>query len=470
MNTYFSSTSRLADIKSIRESLWQQQISCVQLVEQAKAAARQHANLNVLAHAQFDQALLKAEQDDVIWAQAREKNNLELVPALQGLPMTVKDLFAVRDMPMRAGANTALPKLGLNEAILVQRLKAAGANIFAKTNMHEIAMGATGENPWTGDVKNPFDPNRQAGGSSSGSAVAVATGIGIASVGSDTGGSIRVPAAFCGVTGFKPSFNSIPLGGALFLSPSFDHAGPIARNVADARLLYGIMAARQPRSFSMQRPPKFGVLKSWLDGRLAPSIAEQFEQTLSVLRDAGASIEVVDVPLMFRQWDMYMPIARSEAAMVHKEALRSHADGFSPATLQALTCGSEIRAVDYLEAQALRSVLRQQVETVLQQCDGLILPTSAIPTPLRTAAGGGLQTIIANGIANDVRDSVLGQTATFSALGLPAISIPAGMVKPSDGDIAMPVGLQIIGNPQRDDFLLSLAQWCEAEFLRGKAL
>jgi aspartyl-tRNA(Asn)/glutamyl-tRNA(Gln) amidotransferase subunit A len=467
MNTNSSQMNRLPDIKSIRERLWQAEVTCVQLLEQAQAAAQLHANLNVLAYQQFDQALIKAEQDDLVWAHARSQNKLDSVPALQGLPMTVKDLFAVRNMPMRAGSNAALPKLNLDEAVLVQRLKAAGVNVFAKTNMHEIAMGATGENFWTGDVKNPIDPDRQAGGSSSGSAVAVATGIGVASVGSDTGGSIRVPAAFCGVTGFKPSFNSIPLGGALFLSPSFDHAGPIARNVADARLLYGIMAARQPRSFSMQRPPKFGVLKDWLDGRLAPRIAQQFEQTITVLRAAGATIEVVDVPLMHRQWDLYMPIARAEAAMVHKEALRSHADGFSPATLKALRAGAAISAVDYLEAQALRSVLRHQVEAVLQQCDGLILPTSAISTPLRSAAGGQLQTTIANGFTNDVRDSVLGQTAVFSALGLPAISIPCGAVMPSDGAIAMPVGLQLVGNPQRDDFLLSLAQWCEQEFVNA---
>lgn len=467
MNTNSSHINRLVDIKTIREQLWQSEVSCVQLIEQAKAAAQKHADLNVFAFEQFDVALLKAEQDDLVWAHARLQNKLESVPALQGLPMTVKDLFAVRNMPMRAGSNAALPKLSLDEAVLVQRLKAAGANIFAKTNMHEIAMGATGENFWTGDVKNPIDPHRQAGGSSSGSAVAVATGIGIASVGSDTGGSIRVPAAFCGVTGFKPSLNSIPLGGALFLSPSFDHAGPITRNVADARLLYGVMAARQPRSFSMQRPPKFGVLQDWLSGRLAPSIAEQFKQTLALLQAAGATIEVVDVPLMHRQWDMYMPIARAEAAMVHKEALRSHADGFSPATLRSLQSGAAISAVDYLEAQALRSVLRQQVEAVLQQCDGLILPTSAIPTPLRAAAGGALQTTVANGFTNDVRDSVLGQTAVFSALGLPAISIPCGAVKPTDGAIAMPVGLQLVGNPQRDDFLLSLAQWCEVEFVKA---
>src|SRR5690606_16378152 len=138
------------------------------------------------------------------------------------LPVSIKDLFNVRGMPTRAGTRAPLPELSSTEATLVTRLRDAGAVIFAKTNMHEIALGATGENRWTGDVSNPFDPSRQSGGSSSGAGVAVATGIGLAGIGSDTGGSVRIPAAFCGVTGFKPSFGAIPLDGGLHLSWTCD--------------------------------------------------------------------------------------------------------------------------------------------------------------------------------------------------------------------------------------------------------
>ena len=155
-----------------------------------------------------------------------------------------------------------LPDFG-GEAVAVTRLRDAGALPFAKTNLHEIALGATGENPHTGDVKNPFDPSRQAGGSSSGAAVATAVGIGFAGLGSDTGGSVRIPAAFCGVVGFKPTYGAIPLGGALHLSWTCDHAGPLARSVDDAALLYEAMSGRRTEHGTVARRPRFAVPAAW---------------------------------------------------------------------------------------------------------------------------------------------------------------------------------------------------------------
>ena len=156
---------------------------------------------------------------------------------LLGAWVSVKDLFQLEGAPMKAGTEATLPPMPAASSTVVQRLQAAGALVFAKTNMHEIALGATGENPWTGDVCNPHDPARQSGGSSSGSGVAVAVGLGSASIGSDTGGSIRIPSAFCGVVGFKPTVGSVSLAGALPLSWTCDHAGPLARSVEDAALL-----------------------------------------------------------------------------------------------------------------------------------------------------------------------------------------------------------------------------------------
>ena len=177
---------------------------------------------------------------------------------LAGVFVSVKDLFAVPGAPLAAGTRAALPDVGA-ESTVVRRLVEAGAIVFAKTQMHEIALGATGENTWTGDVCNPYDPTRQAGGSSSGAAVAVACGIGAAGIGSDTGGSVRIPAAFCGIVGFKPTFGAIPLGGALPLSWTCDHAGPLARTVADATLLYEVLSARSAAHGTVARRPRFAV-------------------------------------------------------------------------------------------------------------------------------------------------------------------------------------------------------------------
>jgi aspartyl-tRNA(Asn)/glutamyl-tRNA(Gln) amidotransferase subunit A len=451
------------DITTLRQQLWNGEVTCQQLLEQTQLALAKHVDLNTLAYTDFVAAHERCIAADQTWQQLRKTSTLEQVPALLGLPISIKDLFKVRGMPMRAGTRAALPNISADEATLVTRLRAAGAVIFGKANMHEIALGATGENLWTGDVKNPFNPARQAGGSSSGSAVCVATGIGVASVGSDTGGSVRVPAAFNGIVGFKPSFGSIPLNGGLYLSPSFDHAGPLTRNVADARLLYGIMSGRNPRTFEISRPPKLGLLKTWQDNRLSAPMAARFDLACRQLRERGASFVVIDLPEITRCWEFYTPIARAEAALVHRDALRSHADGFSQLVKPPLEFGLDVKAVDYLAAQGLRAQVRVAVDNALRQCDAFALPTSAVATPLR----GQTKIRAAHGFEFEVRDAVLGQTLAFSALGLPSISIPMGDVQPDEGGPAMPAGLQLVGSTQRDDLLLSLASWVETSLAQS---
>ena len=185
----------------------------------------------------------------------------EPVGPLHGMPVTVKDLFAVRGTTMRAGTGAPLPAEltgSQTEALAVARMRAAGAIVLGTTNMVEIAMGITGENPVTGDVGNAHDPARQSGGSSSGSAVAVALGVGLASLGSDTAGSIRIPAALNGVVGLKPSYRMVPLDGALALSVTCDHGGPLTRTVADARLMLSVLAGQD-----VAAPISGYVTKTW---------------------------------------------------------------------------------------------------------------------------------------------------------------------------------------------------------------
>ncbi len=444
--------ANLPSIQTVLESLRTKQTSAVEQVHLARQAATNFESLNALAYSDWAGAEQAAAAADKLIQHGELQNQ-----PLLGIPITIKDLFSVKGMPMKAGTHAPLPPMPDQDALLVARLRAAGAIILGKTNMHELALGATGENSWTGDVKNPFDTTRQAGGSSSGSAVAVAVGIGAASVGSDTGGSVRVPAAFCGLVGFKPSYNSIGLAGALYLSPSFDHAGPLTRTVADARLLYGVMAARKPREFDLQRPPRLAVPRSWIDRYAQASVAQAFYAKLEQMSSKGAQIEDVELPLA-QCWEFYTPIARAEAALVHHQALRSHSEGFSNRVLPALQAGQKISAVEYLAAQTLRAQVRVQIEATLRQHDALVLPTSAIVTPKR----GQLECLVAHDLKCSVREAVLGQTLPFSALGLPALQLPMARVKPSDGEIAMPIGLQLVANPQRDDFLLSLGVWAQS--------
>lgn len=419
--------------------------SCEQLLEAAQLAAQANASLNALAWVDWDGATQAAHQLD------REARAGRLRGALHGITVSVKDLFEVRGMPMRAGTRAALPDPGCAEAELVARLRAAGALVFAKTNMHEIALGATGENPWTGDVHNPHDPARQAGGSSSGAAVAVATGIGLAAVGSDTGGSVRIPAAFCGVTGFKPSFGAIPLAGGLHLSWTCDHAGPLARSVDDCALLFEAMAARRTGHATVSRAPRLAVPSDWLGPRLAPSVAARFEETLGRLRARGALVELRVIPALPLAWSCYTPIVRAEAAYVHRAALASGGEGFSDTVLAPLQAGARIGAGEYFEAMRVREQVRAGLERALAGVDALVLPTSPVPPPLR----GQVDVEVAGGLRMSTREAVLGQTLPFSLTGLPALSLPMGRAE------GLPAALQLVAARDADAGLLALGRWVE---------
>ena len=439
-------------IAALQAQLSQGLTNAQALLNHAHAAAQKFEALNALAATDWAHAYSQAAVID-----ARSDLGRDNEKPLLGLPIAVNDLFLVARMPMAAGSRAPLPALGVAQALLVDRLIDAGAIIFAKTNMHELALGATGENTWTGDVKNPFDPARQAGGSSSGSAVAVATGIAVAAIGSDTGGSIRIPAGFCGVVGFKPSFGAIPLTGALYLSPSFDHAGPITRCVDDARILFQVMAKRAVRESTISREPHFAVPTRWLEARLADDVAQAFGLQLARLKNAGAIITEVDVTLLPRAWEFYTPIVRAEAAVIHRDALQTHPEGFSASVKLPLDAGAQVLAGDYLLAQALRASLRSEMDSMLSNFDAMLLPTSAVVAPLR----GQQDVVVAGGRMMSAREAVLGQTLPFSALGLPTLQIPMDMI-PVSATVKLPIGLQIVSLQGRDNRVLALGKWIEA--------
>lgn len=420
--------------------------TATRLLARARANEERARALNPIAWVDWEAAAAQASAMDAEAASGRLRG------PLHGIPVSIKDLFNVRGMPTRGGTRAPLPDLGRDEAELVTRLRAAGALIFAKTNMHEIALGATGENAWTGDVCNPHDPARQAGGSSSGAAVAVASGIGLAAVGSDTGGSVRVPAAFCGVTGFKPSYGAIPLAGGLYLSRTCDHAGPIAQSVDDCALLFEAMALRSTAHANVPRAPRLAVPGSWLANRMSDAVAGRFERTLEALARAGATVERLEMPALDLAWANYTPIVRAEAAFVHRAALAAGGEGFSEAVRAPMVDGAALPAVRYLEAMQAREQVRGDLAAILRDFDAIVLPTSPVLPPLRRQ----VEVEVAGGRRMSTREAVLGQTLAFSLVGLPALSIPCGTEQ------GLPVGLQIVGAADSDPRVLALGRWAEA--------
>jgi aspartyl-tRNA(Asn)/glutamyl-tRNA(Gln) amidotransferase subunit A len=372
--------------------------------------------------------------------------------------ITVKDLFNVAGLPTRAGTRAVLPDQFQNPAVdakAVQHLRDAGAIILGKVNMHEIALGITGENTWTGDVKNPLDPERQAGGSSSGSAAAVASGIGFASLGSDTGGSVRIPASFCGMVGFKPTLGWIPLEGALHLSMTCDHAGSLTRDVRDAHAMLEVLSHRNLPLQQLEdlRGVRLGVPRLWLEGRLGVNVRHDFEALLERLRDAGAQVFDITPEHFDLASTCYTPIVRAEAAFVHRQALEAHPEGFSEVVRPALENGKTILATTYLEARAQRRLVRSGLETTLREVDAIVLPCAPMEAPKR-----GTTTVELESGPRVHRDAFIELTLPFSLVGLPTLSVPFTR------DNGLPVGLQIVTAKGDDARALEIGRWLEEHF------
>lgn len=428
--------------------------SAVSVVEEAIARADQHEDLNAFAYLDREGALDAARRCD------ERARGGQAGGALHGVPIAVKDLFQVADMPLRAGTDAPLPPLGAAEAPAVARLRAAGAIIVGKANMVEIALGASGENPVTGDVHHPRDPRRQAGGSSSGSAVAVATGMSAAALGSDTAGSIRGPASFCGVVGFKPTYGMVPMTGALPLCPTCDHAGPMTRSVRDAQLVFSVLRSGQPAPKAAPRPapqpapaprvPRLGIPTSYLAGALTTPVRRTFHTLLDKITEWGSDVVEVQLPDAELGWQAYHVISAAEPAHVHRAAMSAHRDAFSPRVRAVLARGLEITAVDYLEAQRLRRIACEGVDSGLSDVDALLLPTTPTVSPLR----GTEHLELESGVKTH-REAMLRLTLPFSLAGVPAVSVPYGEV---DG---LPVGAQLVAARGKDDEVLALGRWLE---------
>ncbi len=373
---------------------------------------------------------------------------------LHGMPISIKDLIDIAGQPTTAASRVREKHIATTDAPLITRLRNAGAILIGKTNLHEFALGPTSEESAYGPVLNPRDTTRVAGGSSGGSAAAVATGMGEASIGSDTGGSIRIPAAACGVVGLKPSIGEVPLEGVVPLSFTLDNAGPITRTVADAAAIWAVLANRPP--FELLAPISdivtLGALGGYFTDLLSDDVRAAHDSALGRLRRRGVAIMHRDIARANDIVPAYVDISLAEAAAWHRSTLVSHASEYQPIVRNRLEQGGTITAASYLAAREMQHVLRAEVDAALEHCSALVLPTLPIVAPPLGLA----EVKFGDGQSLGTRATLLRLTQLFNLTGHPAISLPLP-------GTALPVGLQLVGRVGKTDEVLRVAAMVEYE-------
>jgi aspartyl-tRNA(Asn)/glutamyl-tRNA(Gln) amidotransferase subunit A len=382
---------------------------------------------------------------------------------LWGIPYAAKDLFETRGIRTTAGSRVLADWIPTRDAVVIRRLAAAGALLLGKANMHEFAHGATGVNPHYGTPPNPWNPDCLAGGSSSGSAVAVALGLASFSLGSDTGGSIRVPAALSGIVGLKPTAGRVSTEGMVPYCWSLDHVGILARSVADVGLVLRAIAEADPSlpalpdSDAPAPSPaalRIGVPRDALLDGVAPEIVVAFEAATGFFRAGGARIHPVDLPDLDEARTVSLLVQMPEALSYHRRYLSTMADRYGEDVRSGLAFGQFLLAEQYVGAKRMIERYRRQLDVAFEGIDALITPTCAIAAPR----------IGATTVSIECREYAVGNALTrftgiFNMTGNPAVSIPAGQDRSG-----MPIGLQLVGRVYDDAGLLAVAALLERHF------
>ncbi|MBZ5694335.1 MAG: amidase [Acidobacteriia bacterium] len=451
------SESELAflSIEQAARLLRRKEISPVDLVEASLARIERwnpdlHSFLTVLSDRARRQA--RAAEKELKRGRARSP--------IHGIPISLKDNFWTRGIRTTAGSKILENFVPQRDSAVADLLARAGAILIGKTNMHEFAYGITGENPHYGSSRNPWARERVSGGSSGGSAVAVATGMSFASVGTDTGGSIRVPSALCGIVGLKPTFGLVSVEGVVPLALSFDHVGPIARSVTDACIVLEAIAGKYPRgetrpnhrNLRKNRPRRFrlGWPRDFYFERLNHNVRSSVEAAAKTLEALGARIEEVPLPRVAGAIDRASNMIVAEASHYHES------QGYYPALAAAygddvrghLAWGHDLRAVDYLRGAESRREVEEDFRAAFEHVDAIVTPTSPIPAPRI----GESEVHIAGERETKVRAELLRLTRPANLTGNPAISVPCGFT--AEG---LPVGLQLIGPRWGEARLLAIA-------------
>ncbi len=406
--------------------------------------------LNAFIRVMADEALQQARQADQELGAGQDRG------PLHGVPISIKDLLDIKGVPTTAASRVREGHIADRDAPTIAHLRMAGAVFLGKTNLHEFAFGTTNEDSAFGPARNPRDPTRSPGGSSGGSAASVAAGMALATIGTDTGGSIRIPAAACGIVGLKPSLGEVSIDGVVPLSRTFDHIGPLAQSVTDACLLYHALlgdAHATPPAPMPTHGMRLAVPRKYFCDLLDDEVRARFEETLDRLRSAGVHIDDIEIHHSADIAPIYLHIVLGDGAAYHATTLETMPEKYTAPVRLRLEMGRYVLAEDYVRAMAGRERLTREVDAAMAQHDALILPTLPIPAPLIGAA-----TARVGSVEEPVRNLMLRLTQLFNITGHPAISMPCGQTS-----ARLPCAVQLVGGRMQTDALLRVALACETQ-------
>jgi aspartyl-tRNA(Asn)/glutamyl-tRNA(Gln) amidotransferase subunit A len=452
-----------ATIEELAMLLARRKVSPVELTEQfLRRIERYNPQLNAYLTVTADHALAAARRAEKELMRRRGSGGRRR--PLLGIPVTLKDNIWTRGIRTTAGSKVLRDFISAEDATVARKLVRAGAILLGKTNLHEFAYGVTTNNAHYGPAHNPWALDRIPGGSSGGSAVAIAAGLCTASVGTDTGGSIRIPAAMCGIVGLKPTFGRVSVFGTVPLAPTFDHVGPLARSVADAAILLGLLAGRDPldptssahrvedfsaalhkplRKFRLGRPREYFWDK--LDGE----VRRAAEAAVRDMEKHGTTVREISIPHLNESAEAAANISLAETRHIHETAgyFPAHADEYSEEVRKRIEEGGSVLAVKYLAGLDVQKRVRAEFDVALREVDAIVAPTVPVPAPPI-----GAEQVDIDGERIGVRTALVGMNRPANFTGHPAISVPCGFTREG-----LPIGLQLIGRSFDESTLLQIA-------------
>ena len=421
---------------------------CLQRIEAG------NARINAFILVMADEARRQAREADAELASGRDRG------PLHGVPLSIKDLLDIRGTSTTAASRVREGHRAARDAVTIAHLRQAGAVFVGKTNLHEFAFGTTNEDSAFGPVRNPRDLTRSPGGSSGGAAASLVAGMALAAIGTDTGGSIRIPAAACGAVGLKPTWGDVSADGVVPLSRALDHVGPLAQSVTDAAFVYrALLGDAQPRPLAPipVRSLRLAVPRPYFCDLLDDEVRARFEEAIETLRAGGARVHETEIRHANEIAPTYLHLVLADAAAYHAATLESMPERYTAPVRLRLEMGRYILAEDYVRALAGRDLLRREVDAALAEHDALVLPTLPIPAPPL-----GADTVTLGSTAEPVRNLMLRLTQLFNLTGHPAIALPCG--RTSDG---LPCSIQLVGARAHTGSLLRAALACEAQMSCG---